>query len=264
MGSSMAVSTERRPRRADRLEVQAPARSVRRYLIIRACFGALARLYSRVRVEGLERLPAGPSVLCFSHQNWADPLYLYGVLPRRPRVYFFGPEQEDMRHGARNRLMRWGGVAIPYQPGRRGLVAATLRTATLLGQGATVAIAGEGRIHAGEGTILPLQDGPAYLALRSGVPLVPIAISGTSWLAFRRVVRLRIGLPIEMTPAFEGRPGVREVALMTARARSGLEGLVADFPEQPKPGPVGRWLTELFNDWPEGSRPIVELGVAAE
>jgi hypothetical protein len=39
------------------------------------------------------------------------------------------------------------------------------------------------------------------------------------------------------------------------QTRTALEALVSDFPEQPKPGPIGRWLTELFNDWPEGSRP---------
>ena len=30
--------------------------------------------------------------------------------------------------------------------------------------------------------------------------------------------------------------------------------MVADAPDLPPPGRVGRWLTERFNDWPEGSR----------
>ena len=33
-----------------------------------------------------------------------------------------------------------------------------------------------------------------------------------------------------------------------------MKTLVADAPEVPQPGPVGRWVTERFNDWPEGSR----------
>jgi hypothetical protein len=41
--------------------------------------------------------------------------------------------------------------------------------------------------------------------------------------------------------------------------------MVADFPDQPRPGRVGRWLTELFNDWPDGSRPIAQgRGVGPE
>jgi len=155
-----------RASRRDRIDAQAPPRSIRRYHACRVILGLIARIYSRVRVEGMERLPAGPSVLCFSHQNWADPLYLFASIPRRPRMYFFGPEQEEMRRGLRNRLMRWGGVTVPYQPGKRGLIAATARTGSLLRQGAVVAIAGEGRIHAGEGVVMPLEDGPAYLSFR--------------------------------------------------------------------------------------------------
>ena len=217
--------------------------------------GRIARLYSRVRVEGAERLPAGPSILCFSHQNWADPFYVFAAAPRDPRLYFFGPEQEELRRGIRNRLMRWGGVVVPYRPGKRGLVAPPARVEFLLGRGSVVAIAGEGRIHAGEGMVLPLREGPAYLALRAGVPIIPVAINGTSWLGFRRQVRVRVGLPIAALPETPRRPRAEEVARLTARTQSALERLVADFPDQPRPGPIGRWLTELFNDWPEGSRP---------
>ena len=78
----------------DRMATQAPARSTRRYDAARLVFRTLARLYSRLCVEGLSRLPGGACVLCFSHQNWADPLYVLGSMPRRPRIFFFGPEQE--------------------------------------------------------------------------------------------------------------------------------------------------------------------------
>ena len=73
-----------------------------------------------------------------------------------------------------------------------------------------VAIAGEGRIHARESELLPLSEGAAYFALRSGVPLVPIAINGTSWLRFGGRVRIRVGEPIlAERPADAGRPGRR-------------------------------------------------------
>jgi 1-acyl-sn-glycerol-3-phosphate acyltransferase len=237
------------------LEDQAPRHSVGRYAAVRAFIGSIARLYSNVRVEGLDLLPDGPSVLCFTHQSWADPFYMFAAIPPRPRMFFFGPEQQDMRRGPRNRLMRWSGVVIPYRPGRRGLVAATARAQSVLAGGATVSIAGEGRIHAGESTVLPLRDGAAYLALRAGVPLVPIAINGTSWLGFRRLVRVRVGSPIAAEPGTMSRPTAAEVASLTAVAQTALEELVADFPDRPLPGLMGRRLTELFNDWPGGRRP---------
>ena len=253
--SAQSGSVPARVGRDKGLETQAPYQSIHRYSAVRAFVGTVARVYSRVRVEGLERLPVGPLVLCFTHQSWADPFYMFAAVPSRPRMYFFGPEQEEMRRGIRNRLMRWSGVVVPYRPGKRGLVAATARVESILGGDAIVAIAGEGRIHAGESIVLPLRDGPAYLSLRAGVPLVPVAINGTSWLGFRRVVRVRVGLPITAMPRTPARPSPDEVARLTARTQMALDTLVADFPDPPLPGRVGRRLTELFNDWPDGSRP---------
>ena len=253
----------RRSSRPGRLDQQAPPRPLWRYRAIRLALGILTRTYADFGVEGAELLPAGPSILCFSHQNWIDPFFLISAFPARPRTHFFGPEQEDMTRGFRNRLMRWAGVAVPYRPGRRGLVAATRRVEELLAAGDCLAIAGEGRIHAGEGVVLPLLDGPAHLALRSGVPLVPVAINGTSWLAFRRRVRVRIGQPIEPVAGGSRRPTAADIEELTAEARAVLLGLVADFPDPPRSRWIGGRLTELFNDWPEGARPPVPPRTAA-
>ncbi len=89
-----------------------------------------------------------------------------------------------MQVGGRNRVMFWTGTAIPYKPGKNDLLEATRRVAAAIESGGVVAIAGEGRIHPGETDLLPLSEGAAYFAIRSGVPLVPIAINGTSWLGF--------------------------------------------------------------------------------
>src|ERR1035437_8973543 len=168
--SPKATRTYRRAeaRISDRLHVQAPVRSLWRYHVVRILLGRAARTYWRVRVEGVERFPRGPSGLCFSHQNWADPFLVFAAILRRPRFLFFGAEQEDMRRGPRNRLMRWGGVTVPYEPGNRGLLAATARVQQLIRGGASIAIAGEGRIHSGEAVILPLRAGAAYVSLRAG------------------------------------------------------------------------------------------------
>jgi 1-acyl-sn-glycerol-3-phosphate acyltransferase len=82
---------------------------------------------------------------------------------------------------------------------------------------------------------------------------VPIAVNGTGWLAFGRTIRVRIGEPI--IP--EGRPTRERVEELTERATEALRALVADYPDRPAPGPLGRRLTELFNEWPEGVRPEV-------
>jgi 1-acyl-sn-glycerol-3-phosphate acyltransferase len=227
-----------------------PFRWTLRYWISRSIVWLLVRGIVRVRFEGRERLPPGPAIYCFNHLGWVDPFMLMATLPFRPRLLFFGPKEEDMGIGGRNRVMVWTGTAIPYKPKKSDLREAARRVAAALDAGRVVAIAGEGRIHVGERYLLPMSDGAAYFAIRSHVPLVPIAINGTSWLRFGGIVRVRIGEPI----AVGGRPTHRALRDLTTQVESALKELVADAQDVPVPGHLGRWLTERFNAWPEGSR----------
>jgi 1-acyl-sn-glycerol-3-phosphate acyltransferase len=180
-------------------------------------------------------------------------------LPLRPRLRFFGPKEEDMSVGGRNRLMSWTGATIPYRPGKNDLLEATRKVSAATAAGHVVAIAGEGRIRPFEGQVGPLSEGAAYFALRAKVPLVPIAIVGTSWLGFGRRVEVVVGEPLAPTE-----PRTREgVEALTLRCWTALAGLVHGRQELRRPGPFGRWLTELFNDWPEGSREAAEASERA-
>lgn len=229
----------------------APWRRTVRYWLARIAVFVLLRAWLRFDVEGRERLPSTPAVLCFNHLNWADPFVLMATLPMRPRLFFFGPKEEDMAEGGRNRLLAWTGTTVPYKPGKNDLLDATRRVRAVFLHGGTLAIAGEGRIHRREAELLPLSEGPAYFALRAGVPVIPVAINGTSWLPYGGRVRVRIGVPIH--PG--GRPNRAAVSELTEATSQALLAMVADYRDPAPPGRVGRWLTELFNDWPEGSRP---------
>lgn len=231
-----------------------------RYRFVRAFCWLAVRIILRVRVEGRDHLLPTPAIYCFNHLNWTDPLVILAALPWSPRLAMFGPREEDMSVGGRNRLMTWSGMAIPFKPGKNDLRDTTRRVQRALDGGWSMGIAGEGRIHRWERELLPLADGTAYFALRAQVPVVPVAINGTSWLGFRRTVRIRIGEPI---PA-EGRANAERVAALSARMSEALLALVSDFPDPTPPGPFGRWLTELFNEWPEGGRPERAPGTDAD
>ena len=218
----------------------------------------LVRAYLRIRVEG-EPLPPGPALLCFNHQSWADPFIVVAALPARPDLWFFGPREADMSIGARNRLITWSGRGVPFNPERTNLLEATRRVEAVLASGARLAIAPEGRIHAGERDLLPINEGVAFFALRAGVPVIPVGLTGTGWLRFGKTIRVRVGEPIR--PA--GRPTRDAVDALTGQIRAALLALVADGIDEAPPGRLGRWMTELFNDWPEGRRPP-PLGAAGD
>lgn len=231
-----------------------PLRRTIRTWISRLAAMIVVRAWLRLRLDGRERLPGSPAIYCFNHLSWADPFVLMATLPMRPRLAFFGPKEEDMSIGGRNRLMTWTGASIPYRPGKENLIEATRRVHAVIAAGGVVAIAGEGRIQPFESALQPLNEGAAYFALREGIPLVPIAIHGTSWLGFGRKVRIEVGQPLTAA----GRPSRESIEALTAQAWEALHALVRDEPDRPPPGPIGRWVTERFNEWPEGDRATAE------
>ncbi len=237
-----------------------PVHRPARVRLVRWFCVVIVRALFRLRVEGRDHCAQGPAIYCFNHLNWTDPLILLAVLPAAPMLAMFGPKEADMTSGARNRLISWAGFGIPYRPAKTDLIDTTRRVQRVLDDGWVIVIAGEGRIHRGERELMPLMDGTAYFALRAGVPIIPIAVNGTSWLGFGRRIRVRVGEPL---PA-EGRPTRGAVDVLTKRTSDALLAMVADFPDREEPGRFGRWLTELFNDWPEGSRPAHGQGDAAD
>jgi 1-acyl-sn-glycerol-3-phosphate acyltransferase len=241
------------------VELDAPVYRPNRVRLVRAFLMLVTRVLFVVRVEGTENLARRPAIYCANHLNWTDPLVMLAVMPARPKLAMFGPKEADMTVGARNRLITWAGFGIPYRPAKTDLLETTRRVQHAIAGGWAMLIMGEGRIHRGERELAPLADGSAYFALRTGVPVIPVAINGTSWLGFRRRIRVRIGTPI---PA-EGRATREAVDALTTRTADALLDMVADFPDPGRPGPFGRWLTEVFNDWPEGARPELGEGDAA-
>ena len=204
--------------------------------------------YLRVRVRGLDRLPKAPYVVCFNHPNWVDPFLLATFWPEPPWLYIFGPKEEDMGTGWKNRLISWSRMAVPFKPSKSDLLETTRRAVAVLKRGDVLAIAGEGRLSDREGAIVPLQEGAAFFALRARVPIVPLAIIGTRWLHFGKRVTMSVGQPLSVEGLKSDRQGL---AQMTSRITAAMDALLdGDLPDEIPPGPFGRWITDAFNDRP--------------
>lgn len=155
------------------------------YVIGRALFRTLFKLVFRYSVEGRERVPqSGGVLLVANHASYLDPPLL-GSAATRPVHFMAKAELFEMP------FLSWALPRVHAFPVRRGEADRNaIRTAIeLLSQGRAVAIFPEGtRTHTGE--MLPPQRGAGLIALRAGVPIVPVALIGTF-----KPVRVAKGIP---------------------------------------------------------------------
>ena len=174
---------------------------MRFYRLMRRLVGPILRRYFRIRVTGLERLPrTGPVVLAINHRSMLDPILIGAVMPR---PVCFMAKEELFRYPGLGRLLRWLG-AFPVRRGEpdREAIQHALRR---LREGQVVGIFPEGT-RSVDGRLLTLHGGTALLALKSGAPILPVAITGTeramprgAWWPRRVTVEIRVGrlLPVE-------------------------------------------------------------------
>ena len=228
-----------------------PAQLSFRHFMGRVIANVTMKTWFRIEVIGAERLGQGPAVYCFNHLSWTDPLVLTAAFPKQPRLHFFGPKEPDLRKGGRNRFMWWFGICVPFSPLKDDLLTSVRWVQAVFDTGGALAISGEGTIHVHEGDLLPFQEGAAYMALRGGVPIVPVAITGTSWARFRGRVQVRIGDPI---PTAGDRPTRQALASYTARVWHAIHGMIEGDRDREPPSRFERYLTDIFNDWGPGGR----------
>lgn len=220
-----------------------------RYHLVRLVLKAVTSAYVRTRVVGAERIPAqGPYILCFNHPSWLDPIFLAAHWPDRERIqYVFGPREQDMTTGLRNRLIAWTRRDVPFKPRGEDVIDATRRAVAVLRTGACLAIAGEGRLSDHEGEVLPLEAGLAHFSRLAGAPIVPVALVGTRWISFGSRVEIRIGRPVQPADFGPGKAGLRE---MTDAVWTELADQLADVEDREPPGWLGRTISDAFNERP--------------
>jgi len=71
------------PRSPDERPAPDPRAGRVRYWLLTLGLRFAVGAYLRLRVSGRERLPAGPAMLCFTHQSWADPFVMVAAIPAR-------------------------------------------------------------------------------------------------------------------------------------------------------------------------------------
>ena len=144
------------------------------YALVRAILTPFLRLYFRMHVSGAEHVPAtGAAIIAPNHKSVFDS-FLIAVGTRRHLRFMAKTELIEARYGGL--LVRLG--AFPVRRGQSD--ADALETAReILRQGGLLALFPEGTRVRDPDRLGDPHRGAGRLALGSGAPLVPCAITGT-------------------------------------------------------------------------------------
>jgi 1-acyl-sn-glycerol-3-phosphate acyltransferase len=173
------------------------------YALVRGVVVPTFRAYFRMHIEGAEHIPGeGAAIVAPNHKSFWDSFFIAACTRRHLR--FMG--KTELFEGRRGRLL----VRLGAFPVRRGQADAdALETArVILRQGGLLALFPEGtRVRDPEGLGEP-RRGAGRLALETGAPIVPCAITGTDRLfagPFPKPKRVQVSfappIPVSELPA---------------------------------------------------------------
>jgi 1-acyl-sn-glycerol-3-phosphate acyltransferase len=167
--------------------------------VLRAFFRAVG---VRLEVDGLDRLPAGPTVVVCNHASDVDGLVLAAVLP--PRFTLVAKSELLRKAFTRSSLRRLGMEFVERSDPERG-AADTERLVATVRQGRSIALFAEGTDYRAPG-VHPFHMGAFVVAARTGTSVTPMAIAGTrtvlrpdQWLPRRAAVRVSVLPPLPVT-----------------------------------------------------------------
>jgi 1-acyl-sn-glycerol-3-phosphate acyltransferase len=202
--------------------------------------GWLLWLLGPGRVEGLEHMPReGGCIVVSNHCSNLDPPFIGAAVGHRSgRVLHFMAKVEMRRWPIAGWLASQAGVFFVRRgEGDRNAQRMALR---LLAGGSAMCMFPEGT-RSRDGQLKEGKSGAALLAMRAGVPLVPVGISGShrlfpgrSRIPHRHPINIKIGEPFRLPEAREGRIDRATLAAGTERI---MREIAALLPAEQR----GRW-----------------------
>ena len=217
----------------------------------------------RITTSGRELIPKGGFLLvAAAHRGWMDPFVVMHALPPEPRCWFLGSGPSTFTSRWRERFIHRLGGLLPVWRGGVGIDAHVRSAKAVVDAGGVFVQMPEGTVNGPVGRLGPFRPGAGLIALRTGAPIVPLAMAGTEELYIGRRMASRILPAVRVAdllgPEWDGvlpEAGSREelalahrvtdaLAVILEPAVEALQPLTVDPPGRPRP--LRRRLTWLL------------------
>ena len=148
----------------------------------------------KVDATGRERLPSGGGYLLVAaiHRGWMDPFLIMHALPLEPRVWFLGSGPSAFSAKWREWLLHRVGGMLPVWRGGVGVEQHVASAQAVLRNGGVFVLVPEGGVSGPPDGLAAFRVGSALIALRTGAPIVPLAIAGSQELYLGKRMATRI------------------------------------------------------------------------
>jgi 1-acyl-sn-glycerol-3-phosphate acyltransferase len=148
----------------------------------------LARIH--VEVVGREHIPGRPCIFMANHVSNLDPPILLPLLPFRSAFFI---KRSLLNIPLVGYGMRLAGFVPVDRDGRLESARESVQLASkVLVSGVNISTFPEGT-RSRDGVLLPFKKGPFYLAMESGVPVIPVSIFGSEHMMTKGSLRIKPG-----------------------------------------------------------------------
>jgi 1-acyl-sn-glycerol-3-phosphate acyltransferase len=233
-----------------------------------------------IKVEFAERIPKTPALVAANHLNHIDPFLILSELPACPYHHILGDARTLYNNWWKRLFLHLAKGVIPLEriwkeeiaviesaaSGREDLAELasaieqyvpqgnsieTLRRLDRIVQGIFargdgIVLFPEGRLGSLEGQLeLPLKRGSAIYALRSGVPILPVALIGTQDLYLKKELIIRFGEPLTFQKSSRLKP--KQVQAVLNELQAALMALLPKDHREPEGvKPFRHFLNRMF------------------
>ncbi|MBE7515856.1 MAG: 1-acyl-sn-glycerol-3-phosphate acyltransferase [Chloracidobacterium sp.] len=200
-------------------EFRYPSRTIIRLLKLTALI--ISKVFWFIRYEGLDNIPRSGDrglIIASNHQTYIDPVWISIPIRQKQRFMAFDGAFSWRLVGPLITYLGAFPVKTPVDTGT-AFIKTSLRA---LSEGAALVIFPEGSRESADGKMMPFKEGTMRIALRTGLPVLPVTIVGGEriWPYGRRYPRIFRRVNVIFHPAYTPENAISDQAATEELARA--------------------------------------------